>query len=608
MRAKGLGYAYPCMLDAASQAAVWLVRKNGLGLMLGVKGEYKPVAFIEDAAIPIKYLPTYIERILAYVREQGREVAMYAHASVGVIHVRPMLNLKQDEDVEIMRRVARFSFDLVREYGGALSGEHGDGLVRSPFNREFFGDVLYEAFKKVKSLFDPEWLMNPGKIVEAPEMGQNLRYGSTYATQPLKTLFHYREEGSFAESVEMCTGVGACRKLSGGSMCPSYRATRDEEHSTRGRANALRLAMTGQQGPEGFTSERLHETLALCLSCKACKAECPSNVDMAKLKSEFLQTYNDRHGAPLRERLFAASPGMAKRVSGPFAPLVNWIQSTGLGRYGLDAVAEVSRHRQAPAYARTPFHRQHAAMTRAAGDRPRVALFLDTYLNYHEPHIGKAAVALLESCGYAVVLANVGCCQRPRISHGFLHAAKQAGLETLKRLDALIAQGMKVVVCEPSCASALTDDLPDLMDDASLARRIEENVMMIDVFLQSEITDGRLNARFTSPSKRISIHGHCHQKALFGTQAMKSILGRVPDLSVSEINSGCCGMAGSFGYEKEHYDISLRIGEASLMPAVREADAETTVVACGFSCRHQIKDMTGREARHWVECVRGSLR
>ena len=608
LRQKGMGYAYPCMLDAKSQADVWTVRKNGLGLMLSVKGEFKPAAFIEDAAIPIKALPEYIDRVLKYVREQGRDVSMYAHASVGVIHVRPMLNLKQDEDVEIMKRVARFTFDLVREYGGSWSGEHGDGLVRSAFNREFFGDTLYGAFVDVKRLFDPQWVMNPGKVIEAPAIDKDMRYGDAYQLQPFASHFKYRGDGSFAASVEMCTGVGACRKLSGGSMCPSYRATRDEEHSTRGRANALRLAMTGQLGPKGMTSKRLHETLALCLSCKACKSECPSNVDMAKLKSEFLQQYNDANGITMRDRLIAGSADMARQICGPMAPWVNRLQRTGFVRRVLDATVGLSRFRVAPAFARRSFASTFQSQVDPAEARPQVALFFDTYLNYHEPHVGKAAVALLESCGFEVIPANVGCCQRPRISHGFLRDAKVHGLKTLQALDAIISRGMKVVVCEPSCASALIDDLPDLIDDGALAKRISSNVMMIDTFLQAEMDAGRVDVAFRSGAQRILIHGHCHQKALYGTGAMKAVLDQIDGLEVAEIPSGCCGMAGSFGYEKEHYEVSCKVGEETLLPAVRSANADTEIIACGFSCRHQIKDLAGREAKHWVECVRGTSR
>jgi len=608
LESSGMGYAWPVMSEAKDKDPVWAVRKKGLGLMLGLKGDRKPSAFIEDAAIPVDVLPDYIDRILKLVKNKGRDVAMYAHASVGVIHVRPILDFRQEEDIEHFKAIAEESFKLVQQYKGSLSGEHGDGLVRSPFNERFFGSTLYQAFKDLKRLFDPGGVMNPGKIIDAPPMDHNLRLGTVYKSQPLKTEFNYREDGSFAAAVEMCTGVGECRKTLSGTMCPSYMATRDEQHSTRGRANALRLAMSGQLGPDGMTSDGLYDTLSLCLSCKACKSECPSNVDMSKLKGEFLQQYYDKRGTSIRDRAIAGAPGVAKRVAGAMAPLVNAVQASDPFRVVLEKTAGFSAKRTLPPFARQSLASWFAARSAGNGtasSKPKVALFADTYVNYYEPHIGRSAVALLESCGYSVLLANAGCCQRTRISHGFLRQAKKDGLDTLLKLDALIQQEITVVVCEPSCASALTDDLPDLVDDPALAKRMEENVYMIDVFLAREIESGRLQCEFEAVAKDILIHGHCHQKALFGTKAMKAILGSVAGVTINEVDSGCCGMAGSFGYEKEHYDISEKIGARRLFPAVREAGDDTAVVACGFSCRHQLEHFTGRHALHWVETVKG---
>jgi len=603
----GRGYAWPVFTGKEEQANVWTVRKKGLGLMLGMKGTRKPLPFIEDACVPVHVLPEYIDRLLKLCAELDRDVAMYAHASVGVIHVRPVLDLREAGDIEIMKTIAERTLGMIREYGGAWSGEHGDGLVRSPFNERFFGPRLYGALREVKQLFDPEGLMNPGKIVDAVPMDQNLRLGTAYRAQPLDTEFHYRDDGSFVAAVEMCTGVGECRKTLTGTMCPSYMATRDEEHSTRGRANALRLAMTGQFGPDGMTSPRLYETLDLCLSCKSCKTECPSNVDMAKLKGEFLQKYYDRHGTTLRDRAIAGAPTMARRLSGAMAPVANAIQSSKPFRVLLEKITGFSRERILPTYARRPFPAWFAGHTSgtSSGAKP-VALFGDTYLNYYEPRVGVAAVALLESCGYDVVLADAGCCQRTRISHGFLRDAARDGLRTLQNLDRFAEADIPVVVCEPGCASALVDDLPDLVDDVALGERIRANVMMIDVFLARELEAGRLDGGFESKASSILLHGHCHQKALFGTEAMKTILQRVPGLRVEEVDSGCCGMAGSFGYEKEHVAVSEKVGDRRLFPAVREADADTEIVACGFSCRHQVEHFAGRRAVHWVEVVRGA--
>jgi len=607
LQQKKLGYAWPVITEPSEQAKVWAVRKNGLGLMLGVKGDRKPIAFIEDACVPIKALPSYVDQMLEFCRQHDVRVAMYAHASVGTIHVRPVLNLKVQEDIDLMKAIAEHAFALIKSYGGAWSGEHGDGRVRSPFLERFFGAQVYDAFRRTKKLFDPAGLMNPGSIIDANPMDQDLRYGPGYKTLVESTEYHYREDGGFAAAVEMCTGVGACRQKLDGTMCPSYRATLDEEHSTRGRANALRLAMTGQLGADGLTSDRVFEVMDLCLSCKSCKSECPSNVDLARLKSEFLQKCHDAHGVSLRERIIAGSPTMARMMAGRKAPIVNFLQETWLFRGILQLLAGFDSRRKPPRYASVPFTKWFSAHSQLNGQaRRKVVLFDDTYMNYHQTEIGISAVELLESCGYEVVLARAGCCQRPRISHGFLRDARAKGERTLRNLDEYIRQGLKIVVCEPGCCSALTDDLPDLIDDEQLGERIKENVMMIDEFLARQVSDGNLKCEFTSPYEKILIHGHCHQKSLFGTGAMKQLLERVPGISVSEVDSGCCGMAGSFGYEKEHYELSAQIGEDRLLPAVRGAEPGTVTVACGFSCRHQIADGANVKALHWVETIRGA--
>lgn len=607
LRGRGTGYAYPVCDDAAGMNRVWTVRKNGLGLLLGMKGDRKPMPFIEDAALPLDVLPEYIEKILAFCASVDTEAAMYAHASVGLIHVRPLLDLRRADDIERMVKISEHAFELVKGYGGSWAGEHGDGLSRSFYMERFFGSQLYDAFKDVKRLFDPDGRMNPGKIVDAPPIDHNLRFGTEYKTPEFMTDFHYRDDGGFGPAVEMCSGVGACRQTMAGKMCPSYRATRDEEASVRGRANILRLAMTGQLGPDGMASREVHEVLDLCLSCKACKSECPSSVDMARLKSEFLQRYRERHGATLRDRLIAGSPRAAQRMAGWKAPLVNWMQGTWLFRSVLERMAGFDRRRVLPAAARETLVAWFAKRPKPPAGRSdrRVALFADTYANYYEPHVGRAAVELLESCGYQVVLADVGCCQRPRISHGYLREAKRDGLATLSCLDEHIKEGLPVVVLEPSCASALTDDLPDLIGDTELGARIRTNVMMIDVFLDKERREGRLHASFTSPHQKLLIHEHCHQKSLYGTQSISDLLADIDGLEVTTLDTGCCGMAGSFGYETEHYDLSLRIGEDRLFPAVRGKDEATAVVACGFSCRHQIEHATGVRPLHWVETLRG---
>ena len=607
---KGLdfGYAYPLFPEGKEYEDVWVIRKKGLGLMLGIKGDKKPLPFIEDAGIPVEVLPEYIDKVLKICKRHETEVAMYAHASVGVIHVRPILDLRQQIDIDRFKKISKDTFNLVVQYGGSWSGEHGDGLVRSAYNEEFFGTKLYSAFKKVKTLFDPENLMNPGKIVDAQDITENLRYGSQYKDEEVLTHYHYKTESSFFDAVHTCTGVGECRKLIGGTMCPSFKATQDEEHSTRGRANALRLAMSGQMDHKGLASERLHEVLDLCLSCKSCKSECPSNVDMAKLKSEVSQVYFDENGVKSRDRLIRDSSKMAAKFSGGLATLVNTIQSSRIFRIVLEKLVGFDRRRRLPKYAKETFVEwYHKNGKKPDGNVKQVALFADTYLNYHEPQIGIAAYHLLTSCGYEVLLADVGCCQRPKISHGFLREAKKEGLLTAQNLGHCLSNNIPVLVCEPSCASALNDDLPDLIDDERLGENLKSGVFMIDQFLYDEIKSGRLKVRFTSSEKELLVHGHCHQKALYGTTSMNTILDKVEGLNHSEVDSGCCGMAGSFGYEKEHYELSDKIGSMILFPATKKLGPEANVVACGFSCRHQIEHHTSKKPKHWVEVIKAEL-
>ncbi|MEM6348443.1 MAG: FAD-linked oxidase C-terminal domain-containing protein [Bacteroidota bacterium] len=600
LKKKGLGYAYPFFTEGPEYDDVWLIRKKGLGLMLGIKGEKKPLAFIEDAGIPTDVLPEYIDKVLAVCKKHGTEAAMYAHASVGVIHVRPILDLRQAIDIERFEAIARDTFELVQHYGGSWSGEHGDGLVRSPFNREYFGETLYGVFKEIKALFDPENRMNPGKIVDAPPMRENLRYGTTYQDQSPKTHFRYPAEGSFDNAVHMCTGVGECRKIGAGTMCPSFKATRKEEDSTRGRANALRLAMSGQL-EEGLGSERIQEVMDLCLSCKACKSECPSNVDMARLKGEVRQQYYDEHGPSLRDRMIRDSAKMAKRFAGEMAGLINNLQGGSLFKLVQSKLLGFDSRRTLPSYTAEPFEDWFAQQKlKTAG--PRIALFADTYLNYHEPVVGKAAYKLLTSLGYQVELAAVGCCQRPKISHGFLREAASEGQKMAQSLDYWLREGVPVLVCEPSCASALVDDLPDLLGDPALGERLSQGIKPIENFLLAEQASGNISLSFSSEVESLLIHGHCHQKALFGMEALQKLF-EASDTKAEIIDAGCCGMAGSFGYEKEHYHISAQIGEQKLFPAIRERQASAQVAACGFSCRHQIEHFTGVQAKHWLEYI-----
>ncbi|NND33082.1 MAG: FAD-binding protein [Saprospiraceae bacterium] len=599
LRTEKMGYAFPIFAEGKEYQDILTVRKKGLGLMMGMKTERKPVAFIEDAAIPLEHLDKYILEVDQVCQKYGVQAIKYAHASVGVIHVRPVLNLRDAGDLEILKKIAEETFLLVKKYKGSWSSEHGDGLVRSPFNERFFGPEVYRAFKRIKTLFDPQNLLNPGKIVDSPAMDQNLKYGVEYKDRPIDTFFHYRDSGGFHEEVHMCSGVGECRKVGQGTMCPSYMATRDEKDSTRGRANALRLAMSGQLKSEIYSEEVLN-ILDLCLSCKACKSECPSNVDMAKLKSEVLQMKYDHSGISLREYFVENSARFAANFSGAPAPLVNAIQSSKIFKQTFQKLLGFDQHRTLPSYSKTSFVKWFEfKYHKPKNPTETVALFVDTYLNYHEPEVGIGSVNLLTKIGIAVEMADVGCCQRPKISNGFLRSAQEHGATVARNLHEIMARNIKVVVCEPSCASALQFDIPDLLDDQQLAAGMSSNVYPLADFIWEKIKDHK-NLNIELKSHNLILHGHCHEKSLYGTGSMHQIF-KLLGANVKEIDSGCCGMAGSFGYEKEHYDLSKKIGEDRLFPAIENAKEDATIIANGFSCRHQINHFTGRKALFWTQ-------
>lgn len=605
----GLSYGAHIAYGAREQAEVWDFRKGGLGVFATMKGDAKPTAFIEDAAVPVESLPHYIPEVLAVCEKHGVRAVMYAHASVGVIHIRPILNLKDPVDIENYRKISEETLALVQKYGGSWSGEHGDGLIRSYGNPYIFGDVLYGEFENLKRAFDPNSIMNPGKIVDAPPMTENLRYGPDYHTIPLQTYFDWREDGGFMPAVEMCSGVGHCRKTTTGTMCPSYMATRDEDHSTRGRANVLREAMSGRL-PGGLTSREVFDVLDLCLSCKACKAECPSQVDMAKMKYEFLQHYYDEHGTPLSARAFGNAAYTAPM--GRFlAPIANRLLPRRPVRWLLEKTLGVDRRRVMPLYANAPFdhlHRQHTKRNGVAkgvpkGERPTVALFADTWTMYHDPHIGLSAVRVLEALGYRVERVAYRCCGRPQISKGLLKQAKGMAQRNVDALHDYVKRGVPVLGLEPSCVTAFTGDYRDLIPGET-TERVASNVKMIDQFLAKEWASGRLEPEgvFHKNSIPLMFHGHCQQRAAIGSAPSKAVLGWTSD-RVQEVDSGCCGMAGSFGYS--HYDVSMQIGERRLFPAAREHQGE--VVACGFSCRHQLRDGAAREAKHVIEVLEDAL-
>jgi FAD/FMN-containing dehydrogenase/Fe-S oxidoreductase len=579
---------------------VWACRKASLPLLLGLPGERKPVAFVEDAAVPPERLTEFVRRFIDLLAQHQTEGAFYGHASVGCLHIRPMLNLKTAPDVQRLSEISRAVSDLVLEFGGAMSGEHGDGLARSYLNEKLFGKTLYEDFRRIKQAFDPTYRLNPGKIVDAPPPTDALRYGAQYATIPINTALDFSRQGGFATAAELCNGSGVCRKLDAGTMCPSYMATLDEEHSTRGRANALRLVLSGALPHDELTGHRLHETMELCLECKACKAECPSNVDVAKLKMEFLSQYQERHGATLGQRMLGHAAAL-NRLGSALAPLSNLLNKTSLMKWLAEKTLGIDRRRALPEFQRNHFRRwfDKQGPRVPEGNTANVVLLDDCLTSFVEPNINRAAVELLVAAGHGVALANLECCGRTLCSKGFLREAQSLAERNIAKLSPLVQNGATIVVSEPSCWSMLVDEYRDLVP-GSAAEQVAAATVFVDDFIGKSCPELAF-----MPSERAAIlHGHCHQKALCGMQGVEGALRRIPGFQLTTLDSGCCGMAGSFGYE--HYDLSMQIGERVLFPAVRNAE-NSLCIAPGFSCREQIRQGTGRRSLHPVEVLRNSL-
>ena len=603
IHARGVAANTARAMASADQARIWKLRESALGLSMAMKGDAKSISFVEDTAVAPEKLRDFIARFLGVVRRHGTTAGIYAHASVGCLHVRPVINLKTAAGVRQFESIANEVADLVLEFGGALSGEHGDGLVRGPFVARMFGPELYEAFRTIKRTFDPDALFNPGKIVDAPPLTDNLRYGADYRTPDPPAAFDHSEHGGLGRAVEMCSGVGACRKTLTGTMCPSYMATRDEAHSTRGRANALRLAMAGalEHGDprEGGLGDRgVFDVLDLCLECRACKTECPVGVDMARFKSEFLFDYWQRHGVPLRARLLGHIHDLSAWASRA-APLLNPWLGTAPARALNELLLGIDRRRSLPPWA--PRTLAAAWRKRRAGNAPPAAvLFNDTFTNYFDPEIGLAAADVLAAAGIAVGLGPDACCGRPLISQGLLAEARTRAAETVRRLHPLAAAGSPIIVLEPSCLSALVDDAPALLRGAAQrrAREVAAACVLFEDFLDQRIDEGRAQLPLRAGPSEILLHGHCHQKSLGLVAPAKALLERIPEACVTDLDSGCCGMAGSFGYAREHFEISRQIGERRLLPAARALGPGAVLVAAGTSCRHQVHDFAGVRALH----------
>ena len=603
LRARNLGYHYHAEMDPAAQARIWSLREAALGLSTAMKSDAKSISFVEDTAVSPERLSEYIGRFLDLLRGHGTTAGIYAHASVGCLHVRPVINLKSEEGVRKFEAIAQDVANLVLEFGGALSGEHGDGLVRSPFMRQMFGPTLYAAFQEIKRTFDPRGILNPGKIVDAPPITANLRFGARYETPNPPTWFDYSEYGGLGGAVEMCSGVGACRKKLAGTMCPSYMATREESDSTRGRANVLRLAMTGRLGESGLGDDGVFKVLDLCLECRACKSECPVGVDMARFKSEFLADYWARHGRPLRARAL----GNIHRLSvwgSRFAPLSNWISGSPPARWLNEKALDIDRRRSLPAWKRETFERWTSRHPRPRDSpRPSVTLFNDTFTNHYDPQIGIAALEILERGGRRVNVVRPGCCGRPLISQGLLREARVCAERVIESLAPIASRGEKILFCEPSCLSAVKEDAPSLLRGE--AQRQAQTVA--SACLSFEEFAAQLELPLRSGPANILLHGHCHQKSMGLLPAAISLLSRIPSATVVDLDAGCCGMAGSFGYVREHYDVSVAIANRRLLPAIKAMKAGDVLVAPGTSCRRQVAELNGSTAIHPAVLLRGLL-
>jgi FAD/FMN-containing dehydrogenase/Fe-S oxidoreductase len=636
----GLPGAVVEMTDAGAQKALWEVRKAGLNIMMSMKGDGKPVSFIEDCAVPLEHLAEYTRQLTEVFHQHGTEGTWYAHASVGTLHVRPILDMRRDGAGK-MRAIAEQAAELVRRYKGAYSGEHGDGLCRGEWVSWQYGPRINQAFREIKTLFDPDNRFNPDKMVDAPPMddASNFRFPPSYTVQPLTPALDWSawdvtrdpmtgEEsapgmagdatGGLAKAVEMCNNNGHCRKFDAGSMCPSYRVTKDEQHVTRGRANTLRLALSGQLDASGLASTAVKEALDLCVSCKGCKRECPTNVDMAKLKIEARHAWVRAHGLSWRDRLIAFLPRYAA-VAGRLAPLIGWVDRTpalsGRIKRGLGLAAQRSLPRFGKSFLGAAQARDDAPPElRSGAGTPgkEVLLFVDTFNNHMEPDNARAARRVLEAAGYTVHLnARRGerplCCGRTFLAAGLVRQAKAEARRVLDALSPYVARGVPVVGLEPSCLLTLRDEFLQYgYGDA--ARRLAESAWMFEEFLVREQQAGRLALPLRAPARDTAlVHGHCHQKAFDAVHPIKTVLGWIPGLRTTFIESSCCGMAGSFGYEAEHYPASKAMAEAALLPAVRNAPANAWIVADGTSCRHQILDGTQVESLHVARVLEAAL-
>ncbi|MEA1897420.1 MAG: FAD-linked oxidase C-terminal domain-containing protein [Bacteroidota bacterium] len=615
MRSKGLAYHFP-VVEGSDIEKVWDLRKAGLGILSNMKGDAKPVPVIEDTAVKVEDLPVYMREFRAILDKYNKDCVYYAHIGSGEIHLRPVLNLKDPEDVELFHTIAMETAKLVKKYNGSLSGEHGDGRLRGEFIPIMIGEKNYQLLKRMKDAWDPNHIFNPGKIVDSPRMNTFLRYEPGIKTLDIDTIFDFSSTDGYIRAAEMCTGSGDCRKseLIGGTMCPSFMATRDEKNSTRARANMLRELLSKTKLKNPFNQPELYDILDLCLSCKACKSECPSNVDMTKLKAEFMQHYYDANGIPLRTRLIAYITSVNKLGSllpGIFNFVISNTFLSGLFKKFIGFAKERSIPLLGP-YTITKWARRNLkGLNSKVNTNRSIYLFIDEFTNYNDTNLGELSIRLLTSLGFRVIIPKHYSSGRTFLSKGLLRTARKIAIKNVQSLHALISKETPLIGIEPSAILTFRDEYPELtgkmLKDEAL--ELAKNSFMIDEFIANEMDKGNIAKElFTDKPLKIKLHGHCQQKSIASTGPTKAILSFPKNYHVDEIPSGCCGMAGSFGYEKEHYELSMRVGELVLFPEVRNTGMEIEIAAPGTSCRHQIKDGTQREAKHPVQILYEALK
>jgi FAD/FMN-containing dehydrogenase/Fe-S oxidoreductase len=606
----GLSYALPVLRNDTIDLALEL-RKAGLGLLGNIVGDKKAVACIEDTAVAVEDLAEYIDEFSALMKEYGQDAVYYAHAGAGELHLRPILNLKKEEDVVLFRKITQDVAALVKKYEGSMSGEHGDGRVRAEFIEFMIGAENYRLLKRVKNIFDPNHIFNPGKIIDAPPMDEDLRYEPGRKEPEISTLMDFSDSLGILRGAENCNGSGDCRKPveAGGTMCPSYRATRNEKDTTRARANALREFLTHSEKVNRFDHRELKEVLELCISCKGCKSECPSNVDMAAYKAEFQYQYQKQNGSSLRSKAFAYNTRLNKLAS--FFPHVsNAVFKSNLSSGLIKKMLQIAPERQMPQIATetvSAYYKKNRV--KQAKAVKKVYLFNDEFTNYLDAEVGKAALKLLRALNYEVEIVAHPESGRSFISKGFLEQAKKVANENIQIFGKIVSDDSPLLGLEPSAILSFRDEYLRLAEDRPAAEKLSKNVLLLEEFFKKEILEGNISASaFTSEKKKIKLHGHCHQKALSGVESTFVMLNLPQNYEVTIIPSGCCGMAGSFGYEKEHYEVSMQIGEQTLFPAVRKASEDIIIAAPGTSCRHQIMDGTGRKALHPVVIMAQALK